>query len=386
MQSHFDDKQATKYQNDPLALRVYTSRLLGMDQDLVLHGGGNTSVKIDNLLYVKGSGWDLATIEKEGFAGVDLDVLKEMATRENLTDTQMVKEQKEAMIDKSAPNPSIEAILHAIIPFKFVDHTHADAVVTISNTPNGKQLLEKIYGKNMLIIDYVMPGFILAKTIYNQTKEIDWDKLEGIILLHHGVFSFDDDGKKSYEKMIDIVKKASDYLDKNTQINCNDTAKITYPSNFIDAISKLRGEDISIKVINTSCAYHFAKLKDARKIINNGPLTPEHVIRTKAFPLYIENSFEDDLRAFTQEYKEYFKTYATNQQILDLAPRWAVIKDQGVIVFGKDEKENNILTDIISHTINAMLRAIELGGWHSLDRKDIFDMEYWELEQAKLKK
>ncbi len=386
MNSSFENKIAQQYKDDPLAMRVYTSRLLGQNQDLVLHGGGNTSVKIDDLLYVKGSGWDLATIEKEGFAGVDLSTLKEMAKREKLTDTDMVNEQKAAMIDKSAPNPSIEAILHAIIPFKYVDHTHADAVVTISNTPHGKQLLEKIYGKNMLIIDYVMPGFILAKTIYNQTKEIDWSKLDGIILLHHGVFSFDDDAKISYEKMIKIVQKATDFLNENSDISCDDKNDIKELESFKNTISKLRKTNIYPTALNTPQAYCFSKLENVKDIINNGPLTPEHVIRTKAFPLFVEDSFEDDLNSFVNEYKNYFNTYAKDETILDLAPRWAVIKNQGVVVFGKDEKENKILTDIISHTINAMIRAKDLGGWQSLNRKDIFNMEYWELEQAKLKK
>jgi rhamnose utilization protein RhaD (predicted bifunctional aldolase and dehydrogenase) len=198
MQSLWDDKKAENFKNDTLAMRVYTSNLLGASQDLVLHGGGNTSVKIDNLLYVKGSGWDLDSIEKEGFPAVDLDVLKEMATRESLSDTQMVKEQKDAMVDKNSPNPSVEAILHAIIPFKFVDHTHADAVVTLTNTPDGKKKIEELYGENMLIIDYVMPGFILAKEIYQKSKDIDWSKLDGLILLNHGVFTFDDDARKAY--------------------------------------------------------------------------------------------------------------------------------------------------------------------------------------------
>ena len=168
MKSLFDDAIASHYTNDPLAMRVYTSQLLGQSKDLVLHGGGNTSVKIDGILYVKGSGWNLDTIEKGGFSPVDLNVLIEMASREALTDTQMVKEQREAMSDQSFPNPSIEAILHAIIPFDYVDHTHADAVVTLTNTPNGQEIIEELYGKNMLIIDYVMPGFLLAKHIYER--------------------------------------------------------------------------------------------------------------------------------------------------------------------------------------------------------------------------
>ncbi|OAD23537.1 Short-chain dehydrogenase/reductase SDR [Candidatus Thiomargarita nelsonii] len=167
--------KTAKCENDLLALRVYTSRLLGQEPALVLHGGGNTSVKAntsnifgepEELLYVKGSGWDLASIEAAGFAPVKLDVLKKMVMLDQLSDTEMVRVQRSAMTDPNAPNPSVEAILHAIIPFRYVDHTHADAVVTITNTENGAERIRQIYGKRVLIVPYVMPGFILAKKIY----------------------------------------------------------------------------------------------------------------------------------------------------------------------------------------------------------------------------
>ncbi len=384
MRSLWSDKEAKKYEDDPLLMRVYTSRLLGASQDLVLHGGGNTSVKIDNLLYVKGSGWDLATIEKEGFPAVDLDVLKQMATREKLSDTQMVIEQKEAMVDKTSPNPSIEAILHAIIPFKYVDHTHADAVVALTNTPNGKQCIKDLYSENMLIIDYVMPGFVLAKKIYEETKDVDWDKLEGIVLLNHGVFTFDESAKASYEKMIEIVTKA----EKTLEVKMPSVTPFTDDELglYQEKISHLRGEEIVPFVVLEKEAYYFSKLKNIEDIIYNGPLTPEHVIRTKPFPLFVKDDFEKDLKDFESLYKEYFKKYAKDEIMLDVAPRYAIVKNKGVVTFGRDEKENRILKDIVFHTIKAMLKSQNLGGWCSLGQKDIFDMEYWELEQAKLRK
>lgn len=179
MKSLWNEKEARKFKHDPVAMRVYTSRLLGQEPYLVMHGGGNTSVKAqvtnifgeqENILYVKGSGWDLATIEKEGFAPVKMDTLLKMAELERLSDSAMVNAQRSAMIDPSAPNPSVEAILHAIIPYDFVDHTHADATVTITNTKDGKKRIEDIYGDRVLIVPYVMPGFILAKKIYEMTK------------------------------------------------------------------------------------------------------------------------------------------------------------------------------------------------------------------------
>jgi rhamnose utilization protein RhaD (predicted bifunctional aldolase and dehydrogenase) len=313
-------------------------------------------------------------------------VLKEMATRESLTDTQMVAEQKAAMVDKTSPNPSIEAILHAIIPFKYVDHTHADAIVTITNTSNGKEQIKKLYGENMLIIDYVMPGFILAKKIYDETKDINWSKLDGIILLNHGVFTFADDAKIAYTKMIEIVTKAETFLG-NLSID-NDSCTLTKEQiEMLELrISHLRRTDVSVTIINTKEACYFSKLKNIDEIVNKGPLTPEHVIRTKAFPMVANRDLNKDLEDFIQGYKQYFFEHAKEETMLDLAPRWAVIKKRGVVVFGTNEKENQILSDIISHTIKAILKAEKLGGWRSLKRKDIFDMEYWELEQAKLRK
>ena len=386
----YDENIAKKYEKDPLKMRIYTSRLIGVDDNLVLHGGGNTSVKIEDYLFVKGSGWDLSSIEEAGFPAVRLDALKEMAKREKLSDSLMVKEQKEAMRDKSFPNPSIEAILHAVIPCKFVDHTHADAVVTITNTPNGKDLIKDIYGDAVLIIDYVMPGFILAKEIYEKTKGIDWDKIEAIILLNHGVFTFDDDAKKSYDKMIDIVNRAEKFLEQNANITIKQKEYEEIPNDELleleKEISALRGKPVKAKIIEDETAKYFSSLENMRSIIKNGPLTPEHVIRTKPFPLVIEDDINQALKRFVKEYKEYFDKFAKDEIMLDPAPRYAVYKNRGVITLGSDEKETKVLQDIVSHTIKAMLKTQMLGGWKSLKQKDIFDMEYWELEQAKLRK
>lgn len=390
MTSLFDDTIAEQFKNDPLAMRVYTSQLLGQSKELVLHGGGNTSVKINNTLYVKGSGWNLDTIEKEGFSPVDLDVLLEMATRKNLSDTQMVAEQRAAMSDQSYPNPSIEAILHAIIPYDFVDHTHADAVVTLTNTPEGKVSVQELYGEDMLIIDYVMPGFELAKHIYEITKNIDWDTLSGMILMHHGVFTFDNDAKRAYEKMIDLVTVAEEYLSEHVTLACGDCEGKGDPSiaPAVGAeVSKLRGCDLFPLLIDSPRAQLFSILPNLESLVKRGGLTPEHVIRIKPFPAIIDNNISEGIAQFTQDYKNYFDSNASPEHIcLDLAPRYAVIKGSGIVVLGKDEKESRIIGEIVKHTITAILSAEQLGGWGSLTLAQMFEMEYWELEQAKLKK
>ena len=390
IKNRFDDSFASKIEDDLLSLRVYTSRLLGEEEDLVLHGGGNTSVKIRDYLYVKGSGWDLASIEKEGFAAVKLETLKEMAKRDTLKDSQMVKLQREAMRDKNSPNPSIEAILHAIIPYKFVDHTHADSIVTISNTPNGKKILKEIFKEKALIIDYVMPGFLLAKEVYNKSKDLNWDSIDMIILLNHGIFTFDNDAKRSYEKMIKAVNMAEEFLQKNASLKIDEISFNEIPKEDKDLlekeISKLRGTKIRAIPLNTKFSKYFANLKEMEEIVKNGVLTPEHVIRIKPFPLILDKNIKEEIDKFTKDYKAYFKKFATNEIMLDLAPRWGVYKNKDVLIFPKDKKEEKILKDIVTHTIKAMLRAQKLGGWKSLSQRDLFSMEYWELEQAKLKK
>lgn len=390
MKSLFDDALALQYRNDPLGMRVYTSQLLGQSKDLVLHGGGNTSVKMDGTLYVKGSGWNLDTIEKPGFSPVNLNVLIEMAKRDSLTDTQMVKEQRDAMSDQSFPNPSIEAILHAIIPYAFVDHTHADAVVTLTNTPEGKELIQKLYGPNILIIDYVMPGFELAKHIYDVTKNINWDTLEGMVLLNHGVFTFDNDAKHAYEKMIAIVTTAETYLEEHVTLPSSvSEGKTDHP--FINTLTAevalLRGCAIDPIVIDSPQAKALSLLPNLESILHRGELTPEHVIRIKPFPAIIDDNVSEGLHSFVQTYQAYFDTNASSEHIpLDPAPRYAIIKGMGAVALGKDAKESAIIADIVEHTITAILSGEQLGGWVSLTPAQMFEMEYWELEQAKLKK
>ncbi len=390
MQSLWSDKEALKYKSD-LALRVYSSNLLGQSDELVLHGGGNTSVKVkvngEDILFVKGSGWDLVSIKEEGFAPVKLKTLLDMAKLDSLSDSDMVAMQREAMINKDAPNPSVEAILHALIPFKFVDHTHADAIVTISNSINGKELIKKLF-PNFLIVPYVMPGFILAKKIYEMTKEFDWDKCEGIILHNHGIFTFDNSAKISYEKMIKAVTVAEEFLEKEAKVELIDKEPKEFDLDELkELISKEKGYEVTLKVNQTSLALTYASMPDLKEFATQGVLTPEHIIRTKREPLVLQDSnIKDALDEYIKDYKEYFKSYATNEIMLNPAPNYAVIKDFGVVSFGKSEKEANIINDIVEHTMLAVLRATKLGGYKSISLKDSFDMEYWELEQNKLKR
>lgn len=384
MTNRWDENIASSLKSD-LELRVYSSRLLGSDSYLVLHGGGNTSVKIDGTLYVKGSGWDLESIEKEGFAPCKIDALLELLKLDSLSDSDMVKAQKESMTDKSAPNPSVEAILHALIPYKFVDHTHADSVVTISNSAKGAAIIDEIYGRDFLIVPYVMPGFILAKEVYALSQNIDWSKIKGIILHNHGIFTFGDSAKESYDSMIEWVAKSEKYLEENTSIGSTAIDTIWSEESIkqiADTVSKAKGFEVSYRVNTSPLAKYFSTREE---LFGKGILTPEHIIRTKRTPAVFERDFEAELNRYIKEYEEYFKSFAKDEIMLNPAPNWAILKNYGTIAFGKNEKEAKIIEDINNHTLEAIIRAENLGGFCSLSLADSFAMEYWELEQAKLR-
>ncbi len=388
MKNRWNDAEAAAC-NDRLDLRIYTSSLLGADDRLVLHGGGNTSLKEkvigEEILFVKGSGWDLATIERPGFSPVRLERLSEMSRLERLSDTDMVRMQREAMTDPAAPNPSVEAILHAIIPYRFVDHTHADAVVTISNSKRGEEIIEALFPR-FLIVPYVMPGFILARTVAQMSENLDWSRCEGIILHHHGIFTFDDDAKASYDKMIAAVERAENYLDEHAPLDIPDLPKRNFDLEKLQkAIAKAKGHSVVMKINDTPLARYYASL--GKEAVSRGVLTPEHIIRTKREPLYLEQSdIEIALDDYMKAYTNYFQRFATDETMLNPAPNYAVIKDFGVVSFGKNDKEATIVDDIVTHTMEAVLRADRLGRYESISAAESFEMEYWELEQAKLKK
>src|SRR3990167_4932273 len=188
--------QSTDANAVTLGLRVYTSRLLGQETSLVLHGGGNTSVKLtetnlfgedEEVLYVKGSGGDLVTIDASGFAPIRMKPLLQLSQLSALTDSAMVKAMKIHALNPSAPNPSVETILHAVLPYRYVDHTHADAVLAVMNTRDGLQRIQSLYGKTVVIIPYVMPGFDLARLVAEQFPIQVTQNTIGMMLMNHGV-------------------------------------------------------------------------------------------------------------------------------------------------------------------------------------------------------
>jgi len=400
MKSLWSDSEAAAFDGD-LGMRVYTSRLLGRNEELVLHGGGNTSVKVTQpdfygedveVLYVKGSGWDLETIEAEGFAPVKMDALLKLAKFKELSDADMVKQQRAAMLNPDAPNPSIEAILHAILPFKFVDHTHANAVVALTNHPNGLERVSECFGGRVIVVPYVMPGFILAQTVNDIIKDRDLkgEGIEGMILMNHGIFTFNDDGKKSYELMIEMVTQAEDYLASKVDGAAKATGGSKVESLQLAELRRqvvnLRGRAVMAKLDSSEEAAGYVNREDLEKIATQGPVTPDHSIRTKRLPAIVGDDLAADLEQYKKDYTAYFERNASGETMLDPAPRVVLWKGRGVVAFGNTEKDANAIRDIAQATWETIQLAEATGGWKALGENEIFDVEYWDLEQAKLKK
>jgi rhamnose utilization protein RhaD (predicted bifunctional aldolase and dehydrogenase)/NAD(P)-dependent dehydrogenase (short-subunit alcohol dehydrogenase family) len=400
MKSLYEDAAAPR---DPLELRAYTSRLLGRDPSLVLHGGGNTSLKHTThdffgdavrVLYVKGSGWDLQTIEPAGFSPVRLEALIRMAKLEALSDVDMVREQRAALLDPNAPNPSIEAILHAILPHVYVDHTHADAVVALSNAPNGEARIREVYGDRVIVVPYVMPGFVLAKKVYELTKDItSWDRIEGMVLLNHGIFSFADDARESYERMIALVSMAERELERagawSAPAKSEGTREVDLRvlADLRRAVSAAAGRAMVARLDASAEARGFASREDVVDLATRGPVTPDHVIRIKRIPAVVSGDVAGDVERYAQAYRAYFSRHDDGTRTcLDPAPRWAIWKDHGVVSFGASAKAADEVVDIARHSVRCFQWGEALGRWTPLGEAELFEMEYWELEQRKLKK
>lgn len=395
-----------------LAERIYTSHLLGSNPSLVLHGGGNTSVKskikdIDNtmhdIIYVKGSGSDLGNINQKGFPAVKVSPLLKIMEKKFITDEQMVECLRKNLIDISAPNPSVETLVHATIKEKFVDHTHSNAILEITNRPEGLRVLKELFGKNFIIIPYVMPGYLLSKKVSELYRQDN--KIQGLILFKHGIFTFADTAKDSYDRMINAVNKAERYLkqEKTKKIYKINSKKINLDFNLITAT--LKGELCSEKnyILNFRKNNKLLSIINSKKIkeyLKKGVVTPDHVIRTKPEPLILnidscrnskdlKNYINKEINKFKKNYKNYFKRFSKGRKstkILDSVPQIILIQNLGMFSIGNTLNDAIINGDVSESSINTIIRIEERSKFKSISKKDIFDVEYWSLEQAKLNK
>jgi rhamnose utilization protein RhaD (predicted bifunctional aldolase and dehydrogenase)/NAD(P)-dependent dehydrogenase (short-subunit alcohol dehydrogenase family) len=400
MNNLWDPAEAAKCKSD-LELRVYTSRLLGRDDTLVLHGGGNTSVKVrernvlgeeEEILYVKGSGWDLETIEVNGFTPVRMAHLLKLAQLEKLSDPQMVNELAAHVTRAGAPAPSVETILHAAIPHKFVDHTHADALLAVTNTEKGEARVREIYGDDVIVVPYVMPGFELARECARRIKAELKSSTIGMVLLKHGLFSFGETAEESYSRMISLVERAENYLKEQGAWDLPPIGPMGPMGRIGPILATLRqnisetaGFPVIMATDSTPKALAFARGSNVREISQRGPATPDHILRTKRLPLLGRAIAE-----YAAAYREYFSRNAPRAKepktMLDPAPRVVLDGKFGLATVGRSAKEAAIARGLYSHTIEVIGRAETLGGYRALSEEELFEFDYWDLEQAKLRR
>ena len=412
MKNNWSNSQAKKYikhykklgHSVDMALRVYTTRLLGRNPKLVLHGGGNTSVKTNvkdidgrnyKVLCVKGSGWDMAEIEPAGLPAVKLEPLLAFKNKKYLSDEDMVSYQKKNLVDIKSPNPSVETFLHAFLPFKFVDHTHSDAIMNVTNRPDGLKFCKKIFGKKVSIIPYVMPGFGLAKKIQEVYSKNP--KINCLILLNHGIFTFADDAKTSYDLMIKYVSDAEKAIKKLKRKKINQVKKLRFNFTPEDVAPILRGllsDNKEQKFIlnfrkNIKLDY-FINGKNVRRYANEGTATPDHVIRVKPFPLIISPkancSFDEFKNLAIKSFKNNQKKVKEKKTILDTSPRVILVQNLGLFSVGSTLSATKIAGDLTETNARVISSVEETTKYKFISKKDLFDVEYWSLEQAKINK
>ena len=416
--NNYIKKYKEKNISKDLALRIYTTQLLGKNNKLVLHGGGNTSLKTTaknifnekiDVMHVKGSGWDMGSIDYPGLPAVELKPLLKSKNLSSLNDFDMVNLQRKSLLDSKSPNPSVETLLHAFLPFKYIDHTHANAILSLIDQPNDVAICKKIFGNKFGIVPYVIPGFELAKLAFQVFKKNK--NVEGLILLNHGIFTFGDTAKASYDRMIKYVTIAEKELNKYKNKIINRKKNIEKNKEFNhQSILPLIRKNLSSKNKDGTYTKWVFDIRVNQKILNyldhpdlkmfttKGTVTPDHVIRIKSKPLIlnikninetkIDIFFNKEIEKYKINYKKYYqknKKFVKNTIELDGNPRLIFIPKFGIVAIGRSKKEAKIAGDLAEATVDIISKAESLGKFTSISEKEIFKVEYWAHEQDKLK-
>ncbi len=419
MRSQWSDKDAERMIamhaargiSSDLALRVYTSRLLGQEKSLVLHGGGNTSVKTclpdllgekQQVICVKGSGWDLASIEAEGLPAVRLAPLLRLEARDALADEDMVRILRACLLDPMAPNPSVETLLHAFLPHRFIDHTHASAFLALSNLDDGEQRCRELFGERVAHVPFIMPGFELAcvaARMYRKQPEV-----EGLLLHRHGLFTFGESARQAYERMIELVDLAEQALREGKRPLHPSTELPTDVPPAADIAPSIRGAcnrhgvRLVMEFRRNETILRFVNGRDLARYAQQGVITPDHIIRTKNKPLLLpapSGSIDDfaglveqAVDAYVEAYRAYFERENARQpgerRMLDPLPRVVLVPGVGLFALGEDRRAAGIVGDLAEESMRCILQAEGLGEYRALPERELFAMEYWSLEQAKL--
>ncbi|MEA2996689.1 MAG: hypothetical protein QOG74_2238, partial [Alphaproteobacteria bacterium] len=413
------DRYARQGVAPDVALRVYTTRLLGQDPALVLHGGGNTSVKTvvadlggqdTEVLSVKGTGWDMGSMEPAGMPAVRLAPLLALRARQKVSDEEMVRFQRANLIDPMAPNPSVETLLHAFVPHKFVDHTHSVAILSLTDQPDGEKICAELYDGRMGIVPYLMPGFALAKKSAEVSEATP--RAEGLILHKHGIFTFGASAREAYERMIEMVALAEARLRRARKAvfvtaqlpqTCAPLATVAPILRGACSLADQRHEGAWRRLIlefrSNDAIRNFVNGADVARYACAGVVTPDHTIRTKNWPLVVAppqggepDEFKRQAAAavaqFIAHYKAYFARNNTRvggaKQMLDPLPRVALVPGLGLFGLGRAKKDARIAADLAEAAITTITDAEAIGRFESIGEADMFDVEYWSLEQAKL--
>jgi rhamnose utilization protein RhaD (predicted bifunctional aldolase and dehydrogenase)/NAD(P)-dependent dehydrogenase (short-subunit alcohol dehydrogenase family) len=428
MKSRWSDTEAKEFAaryaaqgvSEDVALRTYTTRLLGSDPKLVLHGGGNTSVKTvmkDRLgedveaLCVKGSGWDMGHIEPQGLPAVRLHELRRLRRLNRLSDEDMVNFQRINLLDSTAPNPSVETLLHAFLPHKYIDHTHSTAVLALTDQPDGEAVARAVYGERLAYVPYTIPGFALAKSvadIFDANPTV-----EGLVLLQHGIFTVGDTARQAYERMIEFVTMAEDRLKKDRK-----PLRQTKPPRHIASVAEIapilrgaaaiwrdeRAGTVKRQILcfrSSPAILSYVNGAELARYSQQGVVTPDHTIRTKNWPLIVPAPEAHELEHWKREvaaavenfvarYDEYFARNNARAEpkktALDPLPRVILVPGIGLFGLGATAKDAAIAADIAENTVEVIADAEAIGEYRCISENDMFDVEYWSLEQAKLGK
>ena len=420
MKNRYSEKDAkaaiTQYGragHDPdMATRIYTSRLLGVEKALVIHGGGNTSVKSIitdasgtefTSLHVKGSGWNLDTLEPAGMTALDLWLLSGLEKLKELSGEEMIKALRRAKMDASQPDPSVESLLHAFLPDIFIDHTHANAVLALTNQPDGKKLCEEIYGDKVAVVPYAMSGLALAKKAAAARRRNP--KIQGIVLMKHGLFTFGKTAQESYGRMIRLVTLAEKRLKEKRK---KTFAARALPKNLmpVSEVAPLVRGALSVERAwlldfrTSDLIRKFVGGKDMARYAQAGPVTPDHVIRIKPKPLILtppkagSSDFQKDMIRQVEQYRQRYETYFEKHNLRhgggidmrDSVPRVVLAPGLGLFGVGETARIAGVAADMAETNIAVIEDAEAIGAFKSASEKDMFDIEYWPPEIAKLGK
>jgi rhamnulose-1-phosphate aldolase/alcohol dehydrogenase len=377
---------------------VQQSRLVGMEDDLVLWGGGNNSLKarstdlLDreiNVMYIKSSGSDMKSIVPKQFPAVRLDYIAPLRMRtEEMTDQEMVDYLARCLVDPASARPSIETLLHAFLPQKAILHTHADAILALTNTKGREETVRACFGDEVVTVPYRRPGFRLSQEVGNAFDARP--DARGLILMNHGLISWGETVREAYERHIELVSRAEDFLTRAGAARSSDSPASDAGAVF-DLAPSLRGalgrqRPVILELDDSPEVLEFLARPDAAEVTQIGAATPDHLLYTKRFPLFLRpgDAVEEALHAWIERYEAHYKANPSEFEMLEPQPRVILVPGAGMWTAGKDARAGRIVRDIYRHTMRIISAAEQVGGYETLSDHDAFHAEYWPLELYKL--